>query len=98
MVERGVRSSCVTEEKKSDFILSNSLSLLHMRLNEPASADNSGGEEMARSSLKCPFPMSLVFFSRIDRGWVMLLLIHKEVTIPNMRKAPVIMTATRRNR
>jgi hypothetical protein len=94
MEVRGVLSSCDINEKKSDFILSTSLSLVDIRLKPAASSAISGREVSSRSALNTPAEISLVFFFISKRGTEMLLVIKTESRIPNSREAAVMPMAT----
>src|SRR5659263_525424 len=90
MEARGVRSSWAINEKKSDFIFSISLSLLHIRLKSCARPPISGGEERSKLPSKSPRATCLVFFLMKERGLVMLLVMKMEIMIPErIKPAPI---------
>jgi len=63
--------------KEVDFISSNSVNLLHIRLTAFGSSQFGRGGEI-RSPLKIPWQFPPVFFFKTERGWVMLRLMRKE--------------------
>ncbi|OPY02876.1 MAG: hypothetical protein A4E61_01215 [Syntrophorhabdus sp. PtaB.Bin184] len=78
-------------EKKSDFILSVSFSLSHMRLRARARCPISGGEERVRGSSKLPLEIFRVFLFMTERGRVMLSVIPAAMRMP-MRSDEAAMT------
>jgi len=66
-------------EKKSDFIFSTLFNLSHIALKALVSSIISGGDVILRSLLKIPFEISFVFSINDVNGFVMLLVVKKEV-------------------
>ena len=95
---KGVRNSWDMEAKKSLFILSISLNLRHIRLNEAASSAISGGDERRRSASNRPLAISRVLFFRIEIGLVILRAMSSESIKIKRSEAIVIVKAASRAR
>ena len=93
-----MRNSWDMEAKKSLFILSISLNLRHIRLNEAASSPISGGDERRRSASNRPLAISRVLFFRIEIGLVILRAITSDSTKIKRSEATVIVSAASRAR